>query len=273
MLLPKKAIIKDEDKVMDHNGPQEADKNIIGAKDEENPSEGPIKFVGIKIRDETREQFFKYIEIKKVGSNDDAVKILIDKATKYDEVAGKLEQYAANLVSLKNDYEDIAKRYEKVKDLEIFDWLMEVPFRELPQEQIEQSAKTEGSYRAAVLAFQSGWNLQAVRTMLPNLNETQLDIALKEAESNLIYQYVTDQKSKAAIFRREQKIITEVQEIDLTDYQTIKSNSIINTYYSLWRAERPNYNKKPGDFVTECVIDAMNHRGIFLTSLVQRVLI
>jgi TolA-binding protein len=217
--------------------------------------------------------------IKTMG---DAIMTLISKVTEYEKKASSyesrikdLEEQLKNVPSdverLKTDYIELQKKYDEVKQLEWLSWIgkaLEQMFEEIPGEEIDRVLKSRGPYRAAVLAVRGGWEDNSIKSMMVGLSDELLNMAKMEALSQMIDEYVQTLKEQKGIVKRETRVVTKAEPIDLQDIQNVRASPIVNIYYSLAKTE---YKAKSGrdlpfeTFIEECTIYTMNRKGYYLT--------
>jgi chromosome segregation ATPase len=242
---------------------------------EEKPKdEVKIKSVGLSVEEYNALLSYKLNNnIKTMG---DAIMDLISKVSEKDKVIAEYSSRIKDLEDkLKSVPEDIDKIIEENASLrqwyQDFQWIDEAlseMMGDVPGEEIAKTLRERGPYRAAVLAVRGGWDDNSIKSMIQGLPEDHLQIAKMEAISEMLSDYVQMMKEEKGVVRREARIVTKAEPIELQDIQNVRASPIVNIYYSLAKTE---YRNKTGrelpfeTFIEECVIYTMNRKGYYLT--------
>jgi hypothetical protein len=242
---------------------------------EEKPKdEVKIKSIGLSVEEYNALLSYKLNNnIKTMG---DAIMDLISKVSEKDKVIAEYSSRIKDLEEkLKSVPEDIDKIIEENASLrqwyQDFQWIDEAlseMMGDVPGEEIAKTLRERGPYRAAVLAVRGGWDDNSIKSMIQGLPEDHLQIAKMEAISEMLSDYVQMMKEEKGVVRREARIVTKAEPIELQDIQNVRASPIVNIYYSLAKTE---YRNKTGrelpfeTFIEECVIYTMNRKGYYLT--------
>jgi Tfp pilus assembly protein PilN len=230
----------------------------------------------IKIKADVYSFLKSYKEAHDLKGISEAILDIISKQKEYEKRASDYESRIKDLEEkLKSVPEDIEKIKEENASLrqwyQDFQWIDEAlseMMGDVPGEEIAKTLRERGPYRAAVLAVRGGWDDNSIKSMIRGLPEDHLQIAKMEAISEMLSDYVQMMKEEKGVVRREARIVTKAEPIELQDIQNVRASPIVNIYYSLAKTE---YMNKTGrelpfeTFIEECVIYTMNRKGYYLT--------
>jgi hypothetical protein len=195
--------------------------------------------------------------------------LALPRAIRYEQENIKLRN---ELAQLRDDYNKVKDRlayveetYNLLKDLGEYSWIGELLDEEPPKN--EEVAKMRNDpFGLAVRLFKAGMKLEQVGE-ITKLGINVLSLAQKIALFEKLKSHIEVEKHRLGLVQPIRAVgIPKLVTIKEVDYHKVITSPIISLYYSYLKAN--GYEKDFASFVEECVLDACQARGIFITMVV-----